>query len=456
MNILHYSLGFPPYRSGGMTKYCIDIAQAEKAAGHRVILLWPGTWISNSLKCKIKKNSIDKATGLENYSIINGLPVPLLDGITEVDQFISERNTQDFQKLLIKEHIVTIHLHTLMGFPIEFLKVAKNLKVSIIYTTHDYFGICPRTSLMKGNECCTSDHNCIDCIKCCKNSLSTNQIRLLQSTLYKNIKNTSFISFLRKKHIVHINDEDNYNSNDNLSIDKFETAEDYKKLRRYYQSMFLYIDVVHFNSKNTKQVFDRYFIYNASEVITITNSNVADNRSLHSANKVIKFAFLSSTSRRKGFYLLTSILEELYTEGYKNFILNVYSPYEFEKPFINSHKPYCIEDISSVMQENDMLLVPSIWNETFGFTVLEAISYGLPVLVTDKVGAKDLIKDGKSGIICDSTRDCIKKSLKKIIEEPKKINLMSDYICKHVTIKTMEEHENELVQLYEKAKSRKK
>jgi hypothetical protein len=26
MKILHYSLGFPPYRTGGLTKYAVDLA----------------------------------------------------------------------------------------------------------------------------------------------------------------------------------------------------------------------------------------------------------------------------------------------------------------------------------------------------------------------------------------------------------------------------------------------
>ena len=40
----------------------------------------------------------------------------------------------------------------------------------------------------------------------------------------------------------------------------------------------------------------------------------------------------------------------------------------------------------------DVLIVPSIWKETFGFVVLEALSYGVPVIVSDNVGAKDIVK----------------------------------------------------------------
>ena len=42
MKILHYALGFPPYRTGGLTKYCIDLMLTQVEQGHEVALLWPG------------------------------------------------------------------------------------------------------------------------------------------------------------------------------------------------------------------------------------------------------------------------------------------------------------------------------------------------------------------------------------------------------------------------------
>ena len=39
----------------------------------------------------------------------------------------------------------------------------------------------------------------------------------------------------------------------------------------------------------------------------------------------------------------------------------------------------------------DVLVVPSVWHETFGFIVLEALLQGTPCLVSDTVGAKDLV-----------------------------------------------------------------
>jgi UDP-glucose:(heptosyl)LPS alpha-1,3-glucosyltransferase len=43
--------------------------------------------------------------------------------------------------------------------------------------------------------------------------------------------------------------------------------------------------------------------------------------------------------------------------------------------------------------------------DTFGMVVLEAMAAGLPVIISDKVGAKDLVEDGTNGFIISDTTD---------------------------------------------------
>ena len=56
MRILHYSLGFPPYRSGGLTKFCLDLMIEQKNEGDEVALLWPGQM--GFIDKKIKNTSL--------------------------------------------------------------------------------------------------------------------------------------------------------------------------------------------------------------------------------------------------------------------------------------------------------------------------------------------------------------------------------------------------------------
>ena len=42
MRILHYSLGLPPYRSGGLTKYCTDLMIEQAKSDNQILLMFPG------------------------------------------------------------------------------------------------------------------------------------------------------------------------------------------------------------------------------------------------------------------------------------------------------------------------------------------------------------------------------------------------------------------------------
>ena len=58
--------------------------------------------------------------------------------------------------------------------------------------------------------------------------------------------------------------------------------------------------------------------------------------------------------------------------------------------------PY--DQVLEEMKESDVLVLPSL-SEAFGLVVTEALSCGLPVIVTPNVGAGDLIADGREGFI---------------------------------------------------------
>ena len=104
MKILHYSLGFPPYRSGGLTKYCIDLMYAQVQKGHKVALMWPGKMNLTGHFVRFKRTKNMQKVGheremFESYEMINPLPVPLDEGILEVDKYFVNFFILDFSCL---------------------------------------------------------------------------------------------------------------------------------------------------------------------------------------------------------------------------------------------------------------------------------------------------------------------------------------------------------------------
>ncbi len=70
-------------------------------------------------------------------------------------------------------------------------------------------------------------------------------------------------------------------------------------------------------------------------------------------------------------------------------------------------------DMERVYQAGDLLVLLSSF-DTFGMVVTEAMASGLPVLVSDTVGAKDLVNDGENGFVVN--RNNVEELCSKIID----------------------------------------
>lgn len=138
MRILHYYLGPAPLRSGGLTKYVEDLMEAEKLNGDTCLQLYPLKLTSN------KRIHISKTRDSKVYQLVNAYPLPLTGGIkTPEDFWGGDVDVSGIRQFLKHIAVDIIHIHTLMGLPIEFLQLAKQLGLKIVYTTHDYFGLSP-------------------------------------------------------------------------------------------------------------------------------------------------------------------------------------------------------------------------------------------------------------------------------------------------------------------------
>ena len=82
------------------------------------------------------------------------------------------------------------------------------------------------------------------------------------------------------------------------------------------------------------------------------------------------------------------------------------------------------EELKVAYREAICLLLPSR-RESFGMVVLEAMALGTPAIVSDRVGAKDLIEEGRSGIVVPYGDDeGLAKAMKWILDDPERAREM--------------------------------
>ena len=449
LKILHYALGFPPYRTGGLTKYSIDLMEEEFNQGYEVLLLWPGQIKSYNKNPVIKKRK--SQNNIQSFEIINPLPVSLMGGIKDFDAYMKSCDKSVYYEFLKLHRPNIIHLHTLMGLHIEFLQAAKDLNIKIVFTTHDYFGLCPKVTFLYKNRICTeisefNYHECVNCEECNKNALSLNKVKILQSPVYRLIKNTKIIKKSRRK----------FNSNN--QVDELKISEDsglnsteienYKKLRMYYFDMFEKIDKFHFNSTNTKNIYKKFLDIKNSRVISITHSDIKNNIVEKNFEDKLKVTYLGQALEYKGFFLLKEILDEIYTEGYNNFSLNISAVPPKVEPYMNVIGSYNYDDLYEIFKNTDVLVVPSLCKETFNFVTLEALSYGVPVLISDNIGAKDIVEDEKSGFIINMKKNELKQTILKVYESRNVLIYMNRYIVGNYKPLLIKQHTKQILNFY--------
>lgn len=417
MKIIEYTLGLPPFRRGGLPRYSMDLSK-ELAKNNEVYLMYPGQ--INPYSKKIKLSQKKSKYLFKIIEMKNPLPVSLGLGVTDEKYYIESRDISELKKLVEKIKPEVIHFHTLMGVPKEFLEYLHNIKIRTVYTTHDFYGLCPKMLSKDPMKELVSSKCSYDCMLC-NIGPSYKKILIMQSHLYKCLKEKKLVQVIRSKNKTNIS-----TNTESVSINLTQAALRYK-LRKYYLEMFKLIDIFHFNSSISQKYFQKFLPNVNGKVIPITHSRLKDDRQkrIYKKHKTIHLGYVGPYDRKKGFFLYTNILKEIAKKyNFKaDFYGDVVDRNIFQdKQFVN-HGVISSEKLQREYQKIDILIVPSLWHETFGYVVLEALLEGTPCLVSDNVGAKDLVpidwrfrnsSDLKSDLInIISNSDCIENMIKK-------------------------------------------
>lgn len=428
--ILHYLHGLPPVRVGGLVDYALDLAEVQRKQGYNVELLTPGAiWGRNRTHIWFRKKSFRYFNW---YCIQNPLPVPMTCGIKDIEWYSSNAGYNEYKKFLGKIKPEIIHVHSLMGIHRSFFQAAKELNIRIVYTSHDYFGICPSTNLIRDGQVCENE-NWDRCKFCCCNSFGTLHLMFDQSFLLRLFMKQSYalhvLQKLMKVKTLILNR--NQATIEIAKKDNLVSDIEYEKLRRYYWDIWKMIDFFHFNSNIARDEYVKRIGNVSHVVVPICNQYCSDRRKLRQYGKKVRIGFLANKSEHKGYYNLIEVLNLLYKENF-DFCLNIYFSEQSEKiGYVEEHLPYKRNELCEVYEQNDLIVVPSIWKETFGFVVLEALSFGVPVLVSENVGAKIILEQSEKpfGKIYGIENKQLYLSLKQILSDSNILSEWNANIC---------------------------
>ena len=146
----------------------------------------------------------------------------------------------------------------------------------------------------------------------------------------------------------------------------------------------------------------------------LTNRNGINRPKSHRPARMpgpLRLGYLGGKARWKGYFFLAEALRELARDDYEVLLVDlgtVFGTGDMNRdedralweglharvlPFVRH------EDIDSLYRQMDVLLFPSLWNESFGLTVREAIARDVFVLSSDCGGPGEAIVHGENGLL---------------------------------------------------------
>lgn len=260
--------------------------------------------------------------------------------------------------------------------------IAFKMKFKVVLTLHDYFTACPNGGYFnyQTNEICHLNPMSWKCIKCNCDS------RNYSFKIYRVIR-----QFVQNK-IVKLNKKLQY------AISISNLSEDILK------SMF---------KKNIK--IKR--INNPIDIIENTRTEISNND---------YYLFVGRISKEKGIELFCEAIKYLKLKGIAigdgKMLDQIRSKYS-EINFLGWQNSYSVK---KYMEGAKALIFPSQWYEGAPLTTIEAMSIGLPCIVSTKCSAKELIKDNVNGLLFDGTQKDLENT---ILKYESKIDLQEMSKC---------------------------
>lgn len=149
----------------------------------------------------------------------------------------------------------------------------------------------------------------------------------------------------------------------------------------------------------------------------------------HGVERDLRFVYVGNSLRLKGLDILRGAVSCLHTAGQRltaTLIGNLgSSPDDEPQDGVVRMSWMNHERLAAELPQHDVLILPSFF-DSFGMVVAEAMACGLPAIVTQNVGAKEMICSGENGLIIPAgDTAALAAAMRWFIENRKQLPVMS-------------------------------
>jgi glycosyltransferase involved in cell wall biosynthesis len=297
------------------------------------------------------------------------------------------------KSILEQEKPDIVHTNNLAGLSVSVWKTVMKMNIPIVHTIRDHYLLCPKSVMFKNNQNCKTQ-----CLTCGIYSVP-------RKKLSNNIDAVIGVSeFILNKHL-------NYGC-----------------------------------FKNTKI---KTHIYNAVNNINMTNNN-------NNMRDDLTFGFIGILAPIKG---IEYLLERFSNIGSNQARLKIFGrgvTKSYDKYLRQNYQSEFIEfmghqNIKDIYDQLDVVIIPSLCDDSFPRVVMESYSYGLPLITSNMGGAFEMVVEGKTGFVYDPTHESkLEELIQSFIDHPGLANEMKSACMEAAKSFTVDRLVSEVIDVYEK------
>jgi glycosyltransferase involved in cell wall biosynthesis len=466
MRILHIGSGFRPWRRGGLVAYAEDLMAEQRRRGHDVAYFFSGRQYPHGRGPRLRRWERE---GIPMLEVVNS---PLYDHGRQPLLELSEPHTERMLECVLAElRPALVHLQELAGLPSSVIDVVRTAGIPVVLTLQDYYLLCPAFKLLdsQGAVCLRTDIGA-DCVATIAADTRESGM-LIEGTIRHDIPRLPLLRRIDPGRI----DIDRRVAPLALPMSRHAAsrrslpghgpaagAAAFQRRRDVNVERLNRADRLIAMSSRVAEIYAELGVNPALlRTVQLTLRHIEELRPREPGRgEPLTFATLSGLeSPAKGAHVLRDALRSLSdTAANGQFRLLVYGYHDADVAGEVAHLPgvemrglYRTDQLNSILDDVDVGIVASVWEEAYGYVGPELLAKGIPVIGNAIGGIVDYVREGETGWLNRScSGDELARIMRRLVEYPEQVDALSAKVRedRDSLVKRMTDHADEMDKIY--------
>ena len=413
VRVLHLGRDFVAMRPCGLTRYSDALMRAQLARGHEVAYFFAGRHYPLLRRPRLRQWDDGGIRMLELVGSPNnshwdaGTREPLADLADPAAEGALARTLGELRPDVV-------HVQELAGLSSSLLELTHAHSTPLVMTLHDYSALCATVRLLDGagQRCLRRDIG-EDCARNCAGApaghthLVDQTVRYELSRVKRAVPLARRLSFARLDPLVGAATSGGRGTAER--VEEAAPADHYQRRRDVNVARLNLCDRLVAPSQRTADIYAELGVERARlavQRLTLPHLEALRPCRGPAVGSPLVFAALgAAASDAKGADVLLDAARELERSGrggdYRLLLLGPVAPgwardYA-ELPSVELGGAYAPDDLHDLLDDADVGILPSIWEETHGFVGVELLAKGLPVIASAVGGIPEYVREGQTG-----------------------------------------------------------